>query len=414
MTTTNSQPQPGDSQKVTLKRSLTLPLLTLYGLGVTIGAGIYVLVGATAAKAGFFAPVSFLLAAGVVAFTGFSYAELGTRYPVSAGEAAYVRNGFNSRALALIVGLMVVASGVVSSAAISIGATAYIGHLVPLSPIMLTVLIILILGLAAGWGILESVTMAAVFTLLEIAGLVFVVVYGVMLKPDLLSDFGSLIPPLELGAWTGIVSAGLLAFFAFVGFEDIANVAEEVKNPRKTLPRAIILTLVVASVTYLMVVSVVVLVVPMDKLVISAAPLALVFADAGGVTRGVFTLIASIATINGVLIQMIMASRVLYGLASQGNLPEKLTYIHPVTRTPVVATIAVVTIIMVLALFVPIAALAERTSQIVLIVFMIVNLALLRLKLSGEPPQGDIFQIPVWVPVFGFLTCLLLFLSGVM
>ena len=127
-----------------LKRTLNLPLLVFYGLGTTIGAGIYVLVGVTVAKAGFYAPVSFLLAALVVAFTGFTYSELSSRYPVSAGEVAYVRNGFRSKFLALIVGLMVVISGVVSSATISIGAAEYLGHFVRISPQLLIVSIILI------------------------------------------------------------------------------------------------------------------------------------------------------------------------------------------------------------------------------------------------------------------------------
>lgn len=155
-----------------------------------------------------------------------------------------------------------------------------------------------------------------------------------------------------------------------------------------------------------MVVSVVVLVVPMGALVTSAAPLALVFESAGSTTQGVFFIIASVATLNGVLIQMIMASRVLYGLASQGNLHEKLTYIHPVTRTPLVATTLVVAIILGLALFLPITELAEATSRIVLVVFMIVNLALLRLKLSNKPVPDDILQVYTWVPAVGSLSCL--------
>ena len=412
MTDTYPPPQLDEGKTATLQRRLTLPLLTLYGLGVTVGAGIYVLVGATAAKAGFYAPISFLIAAIVVAFTGFTYSELSTRFPVSAGEAAYVRNGFDSKFLALVVGLMVVASGVVSSAAISIGATAYMGHLIPLSPTILTVLIIMVLGVAAAWGILESVIVAAVFTIIEIGGLCFVVVYGHVLKPDLLSEIGRLIPPMEAGAWVGIVSASLLAFFAFVGFEDIANVAEEVKNPRRNMPRAIIFTLVIATSIYLAVVSVVILVVPMDKLSVSAAPLALIFENAGDRTKGVFNLVATLATINGVLIQMIMSSRVLYGLASQGNLPKKLTYIHPVTHTPLVATGLVVAIILVLALFLPISRLAEVTSQIILMVFMLINLALIRLKISKKHLDGDFFEVPIWVPVLGFLSCLALFLTG--
>lgn len=401
-----------DGKHPALQRRLTLTLLVLYGLGVTVGAGIYVLVGLTAAKAGLYAPVSFLLAALVVAFTGFTYSELSTRFPVSAGEAAYVRHSFNSRLLSLAVGLMVVASGVVSAAAISVGATAYLSHFFSAPPMMLTATIILMLGMAAAWGILQSVMFAAVLTVVEVLGLGFVIIYGFTLKPDLLADIGQLVPPLEIEAWRGIFSASLLAFFAFVGFEDLANVAEEAINPRKNMPKAIILTLIIATVIYLTVVSVVTLTVPMQDLSASSAPLMLVFANAGDTTKGAFNLVAAIATINGVLIQTIMSSRVLYGLASQGQLPKKLAYIHPKTHTPLIATGLVVAVILSLALFLPIISLAEMTSQIALTVFSFVNLALIFIKLSGKPSKGDFFRVPLWVPVIGFMSCLILLFSS--
>ncbi len=401
-----------------LQRSISLPLLVLYGLGVTVGAGVYVLIGATAAKAGIYAPISFILAAIVVGFTGFTYSELSTRYPASAGEAVYVKNGFNSNHLALIVGLMVVTSGVVSSAAISIGATAYTNNLIDLSPPFLTAIIILLLGLAAAWGVLQSVTMAAVFTVIEIGGLCFVVFYGFTIKPDMLSDLAQLIPPLDASVWAGITSAGLLAFFAFVGFEDIANMAEEVKNPRKNMPRAIIVTLLIATLLYLAVVSVVVLVVPMDQLVISVAPLELVFAQASDSIRGTFSIIAILATVNGVLIQMIMATRVLYGLASKGHLPKQLAYIHPKTQTPLVATAIIVAIVLGLALFLPIQELARFTATIVLCVFILVNISLIRIKLRKKSQTDDHFQtsnyfsVPIWVPVAGLASSSALLLVG--
>jgi amino acid transporter len=395
-----------------LQRRLTLPLLILYGLGVTVGAGIYVLVGLTAAEAGLYAPVSFLLAALVVAFTGFSYSELSTRFPVSAGEAAYVRNGLKSRKLALVVGLLVAASGVVSAAAVSIGAGAYLSQIVPVPSMVLAILIIIALGGAAAWGILESVTFAAILTLVEIAGLVLVVFFGFKLKPDLLEDIGQLIPPFTAEAWTGISAAGLLAFFAFIGFEDLANVAEEAVNPRRNMPRAILLTLMIATAIYLVVVAVVVLSVPMDALQKSSSPLTLVFEGSGETIQGGFTLVASIATINGVLIQMIMASRVVYGLANQGELPKKLAYIHPKTRTPILATALVILIVLFLALFLPIERLAEMTSQIALTVFSLVNLALIRMKLKPGMVESDHFQVSIWVPIVGFISCVLLLLTG--
>ncbi len=396
-----------------LKRRLSLPLLVLYGLGVTIGAGIYVLVGATASKAGIYAPVSFLLAAIVVAFTGFSYAELGTRYPVSAGEAAYINKGFNTNSLTLITGLLVIASGVISSAAVAIGAAAYLNTFIPISSELLTVIVILVVGTVAIWGILESVTLAAIFTLIEIGGLGLAIWIGVTSTPDILDKIPSLIPPSELPIWGGILSAGLLAFFAFVGFEDIANVAEEVKNPRKTLPLGIILTLIIATTIYFIVVSVVVLAVPIENLSQSDAPLSLVFVNTGQGTRHLFNIIAIIATTNGALIQVIMASRVLYGLAAQNNLPKIFSHVNPITSTPTTATLFITIIIIILALYLPIANLAETTSQIVLIVFVFVNMALLKIKLQKIPSSAaTYFEVPTFIPIFGFISsCLLFFVS---
>lgn len=397
---------------VDLARKLTLPLLVLYGLGVTIGAGIYVLVGATAAEAGIYAPISFLIAAVVVAFTGFSYAELSTRHPVSAGAAAYVRASFKSPGLTLTVGLLVAASGVVSSAAVSLGAVAYIGDIIALPPIFLAVAVILIIGAIAAWGILESVTVAAIFTLIEIGGLGLVVYYGINADPAILSNSMKLLPPFELSVWGGIMSASLLAFFAFVGFEDIANVAEEVVEPHKTLPRGIILTLLVTTVLYFLVVSVVVLVVPMTDLAGSAAPLAFVFGKAGTATSGIFHGISIIATTNGVLIQIIMASRVIYGLAKQQNLPGILAAVHPVTRTPVVATVFITAFVLIFATLLPIAQLAEATSTLVLMVFCLVNLALIRLKKTEPSPSDSVFVVPLWVPVAGLLLSITLLVAG--
>lgn len=405
---------PDPDTNATLQRAISLPLLILYGLGVTVGAGIYVLIGTTAAKAGIYAPISFLIAALVVGFTGFTYSELSTRYPVSAGEAVYVNKGFNSKHLSLVVGLMVVTSGVVSSAAIAIGATAYTNNLIDFPPLIITTVIILLLGLAAAWGVLQSVAMAAVFTLIEIGGLCFVVFYGFTINPELLSEFARLAPPFDGPVWAGITSASLLAFFAFVGFEDIANMAEEVKNPRKNMPRAILITLALATLIYLAVVSVVVLIVPMEQLSISAAPLELVFKDASDTVKGVFSIIAILATINGVLIQMIMATRVLYGLASQGSLPKSLAIVHPKTRTPIVATAIIVAIILALALLLPIKELARFTAMIVLSVFMLINISLILIKLRKDSAIKEHFEVPIWVPFMGLFTSALLLFSGIL
>nr|WP_306269346.1 APC family permease [Pararhizobium sp. IMCC3301] len=222
-----------------LQRVLTTRLVTRYGLGVTVGVGIYVLVGATAAKAGPFAPISFLIAAVVVAFTAFSYAELSTRYPVSAGEAAYVEAGFNSGWLATIIGLAVALSGMVSAAAVAIGAASYLHDFTMVSQSALTVAVVGIMGLIALWGIAQSVAVAAIITIIEICGLIFVIIWGIFVAEPLGVDPSEMLPDLAGSHWIGIGAASLLAFFAFIGFEDMANIAEEVKDPVHTMPRSL-------------------------------------------------------------------------------------------------------------------------------------------------------------------------------
>jgi amino acid transporter len=391
-----------------LRRSLTTPLLTLYGLGVTVGAGIYVLVGATAAQAGVYAPVSFLIAAIVVAFTAFSYAELSTRYPVSSGEAAYIEAGFNAGWLATLVGLAVVVSGTVSASAIAIGAASYLHDLTSVSPVILTLPVVAVMGAIATLGITQSVMVAAVITVIEVMGLFFVIYWGFWVAEPLGVDVGDMIPPVVGGHWIGIGAASLLAFFAFVGFEDMANVAEEVKDPVTTMPKAIILTLVLATVLYIATTISVLVAVPLNTLTTGTAPLTLVFEMAPDRVKQGFGIVAIVATVNGVLIQMIMASRVLYGLSDRGHLPAFMAIVSPRTHTPIVATIVVAGVIAVLSTTMPIAALAERTSQIVLFVFVMVNLSLIRLKMAGQI-DGDHFTVPIVVPIMGVMTSIALF-----
>lgn len=396
-----------ESGQVRLKRSLTLPLVVLYGLGVTIGAGIYVLIGATAANAGMFAPVSFLVAAFVMVFSSGSFAELTGRLPVSAGEAAYVREGFQSDLLSLFVGLLVIAAGSVSAAAICVGSAGYIRFFLDVPELVIIVSVILLMGAIAAWGIVESVTFAAILTVIEIGALLVIAALGIYYQPEILTRVPEVIPlTYEPSHWAAIMSAGLLAFFAFVGFEDLVNVAEEVKEPEKTLPKAIFLTLIISTLIYVVVVGVSVLVVPMDVLAGSRAPLNDVYFYATGGSPAWISIIAIFATLNGVIVQMVMGARVFYGLARQHDLPEFLSHVNPVTRTPLNATALVVFIILVLATTFPLTGLAEMTSRVTLTVFALVNMALLKIKMEDRPVPPGTFVVPKWVPFVGFLTCI--------
>ncbi|WP_202901529.1 APC family permease [Thalassospira australica] len=398
----------------------------LYGLGVTIGAGIYVLIGETAAQAGIYAPMAFGVSAMVMAFSAATFSEFVGRLPLSAGESAYVQFGFGSRMMALIVGCIVMLAGIVSSATISLGSAGYLAAL--LTPVLevdrawLVLLILLFVTLIACIGILESVAFAAVFTVIEIGGLIAIIAGGFLTQPDLISQLPSVVPDtLDGEVWATVLSASLLAFFAFIGFEDMVNVAEEVRDPERTMPRAIFITLVLATSLYFLVAAIAVLSVPLDELAASTAPLGLVFGAVTDLPPAVVSAIAIIATFNGIVIQVIMASRVLYGMGDQGTIPGRvgrlLAYVSERTGTPIVATAFVAVIIAVLALNFDISGLATLTSQLILAVFVLVNLALVRVKWrerkgSIEPVGTHIFQVPIMVPVLGAVLSLCLLVFG--
>jgi amino acid transporter len=395
----------------TLKRRLGLPLLVLYGTGITIGAGIYVLIGAVAGHAGAYAPWSFLLAAMVMAFTVASYAELSTRFPVSAGEAAYVRAAFQSRMLSTMTGLVTVVIAIISSSAVALGSAGYIQQFVDLPRSLLVVMLVLGLGAVAAWGILESVVLASLFTLIEAGGLIAIVVVAAYADLPVVTALVN-IPPLEIGALSGIAFGGLLAFFAFIGFEDLANVVEEAKEPRRDIPRAMVLTLLISTVLYALVAAVAVSAVSIERLALSPAPLSLVFREIAGVSPATISAIAIVATLNTILAQMTMAARVVYGLARQGDVPAVLGRVNQQTGTPLVATAIIVACVIPLALVVPFAWLAEGTSIATLAVFAVVNLALLRLRYLRVPSNVPHVTAPIWVPALGLATCIAMIASS--
>lgn len=385
-----------------LKRSLNLPLLTLYGLGTTIGAGIYVLIGAVAGQAGKQAPFSFLLAAFVAAFTAYSFAQLAIRYPQSAGEAVYVKAAFGYRWLSTVVGLVVAGSSMIAAAAILNGATGYVRLFVTLPHEWVLIGLIFGLGLLAAWGITQSALVAGLFTLIEVIGLFGVVWFGIRGTPDLIERLPELTPSFTALEWNGIIIGSVLAFFAFIGFEDMVNLAEETVDVRKTLPRAIFLTLVISSLLYFVVVTVAVLAVPPERLAESEVPIALIIERGGMVSPKLIGAVTLLATVNGALIQMILASRVFYGLSRTGGLPEILGRVNRITQTPLIATVSVLTIVLVLGLAFPLEELARSTSLLTLAIFGLVNLALVRLELR-EPSQKYIVRLSLVLPLLGTL-----------
>lgn len=407
-----SHQQPSTQQPPELKRSIGLMQLVFYGLGVTIGAGIYVLIGEATAKAGIYAPSSFLLAALILAFSAGSFAEFSGRIPQSAGEAVYVEAGFGKSRLVTAVGGGIILSAIVAGAAISLGCAGYVAQLISLPQPLIVTMIIGLMGLLAAWGIKESITFAAALTIMEVLGLILIITAGFIHNPNLLARVPDVIPPLTDGvAISGVFAASLIAFFAFIGFDDVVNIVEETYDPKKTMPLAIGITLIVVVILYFFISLVAIDAVSIDELAATKAPIGLLFERLTGFSPLGITIIAIAATMNGVVIQIIMASRVIYGLGKKDYLPKIFAKVNSVTRTPVNATIAITLLILILALLIPLEQLAEWTSQIILAVFTLVNLSLVRVKWRGDPPPEDIVIVPMVVPVLGAATCLMLILA---
>ncbi len=392
-----------DNHNNKLKRSLSLPMITFYGLGNILGAGIYVLIGKVAGEAGYFAPLAFLIASVIAALSAFTYAELSARYPVSAGVAVFIYEGFNIQQLSVLVGVLITLAGIVSAAALAHGFAGYVQVFVDMPSWLIILLILSLLGTLAIWGISESVAVASVFTLLEIAGLVMIIVVGADRLPEITTIIQHQQASMGVIPWAGIFSASFLAFYAYIGFEDMVNVAEEVKDPQRNMPRAILLCVVISSILYAAVTIVAILVIPPEQLSQSHAPLADVYVAATGRTPVVISFIGIFAVINGSLIQIIMASRLVYGMARKRWLPGVLSRVHGRTQTPINSTLLVVSLVLFFALVLNLVALAELTSYLVLVVFSLVNLSLIRIKDNHVHPEG-VRVYSKWLPVAGFIS----------
>ena len=369
-----------------LRRSLTLPWLVFYGVGVTIGAGIFALIGEVFAMSGDHIVYAFLLAGLVAGITGYSYVLLASVYPRAAGEAVFVKLGMGALA-GRIAGYLVVVVAVTSAAVIALAFGQYVQTILPIPVTVSFVCIIVLLTLIAMMGVRESVAFAAVITVLEVGTLLLVAATG---WPVLVGDFTQrlLVPPPSIAGWSSVAAGAFLAFFAFIGFEDIENMAEETKHAERNVPYAIILTLVISMVLYILLALIFASMPNREALAASKAPIAELFASATGRSGAIIATMAAIAMINGVLVQIMMASRVIYGMSREQLLPEFLGHVHVARQTPVIATLLVSGAVLFLGLAVPLRELAELTSLAMLLVFAAVNLSLFLIGRSpGAAPK---------------------------
>jgi len=397
-------------ETASLKRVFTLTTLVIYGVGDILGAGIYAVVGKIAGLSGSLVWASFLVAMSVAALTALSYAELGSRIPLSGGVAAFVHRAFRTDWLSVIVGWLMFCTCVVSMATLS---KAFAGYLTTFAPIFpeWSVILALFCGLAFinFRGMQESSNLNIFCTTLEVSGLLVVIVVSVLFINGGAANPAAVVAPVVSGQamWIAIFQGAALAFYAFIGFEDIVNVAEEVKNPERNVPRAILLSLGIAGVIYILVSWLATQVLSPAELFASKAPLLDVVLRAQPNFPGVvFTFIALFAVLNTALLNFITASRLLFGMSRDGLLPAWFSKLHATRATPYRTIIVILPIAIFLALSGTLQFLAGTTATLILALFCLVNLSLLMIK--RQEGNNDGFRVPFIIPILALVSNLVL------
>lgn len=396
-----------------LKRVFGLPTLVIYGVGDILGAGIYALVGKVAGFSGTLVWVSFLTAMVVAALTALSYAELGSRFPRSGGVAYFVHRTFNNHLLSTLVGWIMFCTCLVSMATgakafagyfNTFGATAFAGYLNNVPDWFVILALFSALAYVNFRGIEESSALNIVCTTIEASGLVIVIlVSSLFLFGSAESTVSaSAISPAPAIGLSAIFQGASLAFYAFIGFEDIVNVAEEVKNPERNVPKAILLSLGIAGTVYILVSWLATQVLSPVDLANSKAPLLDVVSQAQpNFPRFIFTFIPLFAILNTGLLNFVTASRLLYGMSREGLLPAWLGQLHAKRATPYRTLIVILPTAIALALSGKIEFLAGATATLLLAMFCLVNISLLITK--RREPQTNSFQVPFAVPALALL-----------
>ncbi|MBM0743547.1 amino acid permease [Phormidium sp. CLA17] len=398
-------------ETASLKRVFGLTTLVIYGVGDILGAGIYAVVGKIAGLSGGLVWASFMVAMSVAALTALSYAELGSRFPVSGGVASFVHRAFRTDWLSVIVGWLMFCTCIVSMATLS---KAFAGYLITFAPIFPAWLVVLALfcGLALinFRGMEESSSLNIFCTTLEVSGLLVVIFASAFFISGGAASNAAATAPVVSGqtiGWIAIFQGAALAFYAFIGFEDIVNVAEEVNNPERNVPRAVLLSLGIAGVVYILVSWLATQVLSPAELSASGAPLLDVVRRAQPNFPGVvFTFIALFAVLNTALLNFITASRLLFGMSRDGLLPAWFSKLHATRATPYRTIIVILPIAIFLSLSGTLQFLAGTTATLILAMFCLVNLSLLIIKRREGNAEG--FQVPSFIPVLAFVSNLVL------
>ncbi len=391
-----------------LRRALGLFETSIYGIGVILGAGIYVLIGEAAAITGNSLWVSFLLTALIASFTGFSYAELSSMYPKAAAEYVYAKNAFKNRSFPFVLGWLIIFTGILSGSTVALGFGGYLHSflsgfiIVPVIPLALA--LVFFLSLLNFYGIKESARFNVILTLIETLGLIFIIFLG-------LGYIGSVDYTEMPAGMGGVFSAAALIFFAYLGFEEMANIAEEAKNARKTVPLAILISLVVTTILYILVSISAVSILPWQELGQSVAPLADVAEAAMPGSSPLLYFIALFATLNTVLIILVVTSRMFYGMGKDTRMLRSLSIVHKKRRTPWISVFVTMIFVMVFTLIGDIGVVALIADLGSFMIFLLVNVSLIVLRYR-KPYTKRPFKVPLNIgkfpvlPFLGIISCM--------
>ncbi|MBJ8343264.1 APC family permease [Antrihabitans sp. YC2-6] len=388
-------------------------LLLLFIVGDILGTGIYALTGRVAGQVGGVVWLPFLVAFVVALITAFSYLELVTKYPQAAGAALYTHKAFGIQFVTFMVAFAVMCSGITSASTASRAFASNFSSAFELdlkTGVWITVIGLLFMGVVAAVnfrGVGESVKLNVLLTCVELSGLLIIICIGAWALGIGDGDF-SRATEFDTGDRTalgGVIAASTLAFYAMVGFEDSVNMAEECKQPSKIFPKVLLAGLITTGIIYMLVSITSVALVPHAELIETDTPLlSVVERGAPAFPTDLFAYISMFAVANSALINMLMASRLLYGMARQGVIPRVLGKVHPTRRTPYVSIGFTTLLAFGLIIFVgEVPALGGTTSLLLLCVFTVVNVACLVLR--KDPVKHKHFRAPTVLPVVGALAC---------
>ncbi|MCV7288098.1 MULTISPECIES: APC family permease [Mycolicibacterium] len=420
-------------QQPQLRRVMGPGLLLLFVVGDILGTGVYALTGQVAKEVGGAAWLPFLVAFLIATITAFSYLELVTKYPQAAGAALYAHKAFGIQFVTFLVAFVVMCSGITSASTASrFFAVSFFdaieqifNHVFTWEKIGVVLIALLFMAVIAAVnlrGVTESVVLNVILTIIEITGLAIVILVGlwaILSGADV--DFGRVVAfetAEEKNAFLAVTAATSLAFFAMVGFEDSVNMAEETKDPVRIFPKVLLSGLGIAGVVYVVVAVIAVALVPVGELAAANSPLVKVVETAapGLPFQQILPIISMFAVSNTALINMLMASRLIYGMARQHVLPPVLGTVAPRRRTPWVAIVFTTLIAFGLIFYVSafassnaISVLGGTTSLLLLAVFATVNVAVLVLRRDVRE-DGSHFKTPTILPVIGFIASLYLVL----